>query len=461
MFPSHLRIKLVSIAVASALSAVPLASQASGFALIEQSASGLGNAYSGAAAAAEDASTVYFNPAGMSLLPAGKQFSVVGHYIIPSAKFSNGSSVNASLVPTGSFSGDPGVSAFVPNAYFAMDLGPKWNLGIGLGAPFGLSTKYDSSWGGRFQAIESKIETINVNPAVSYKVNESTSLGFGVNYQSIDATLTSNANYAGAQFNGVLAAGGTRAQAAASAGALATKEGLVTLKGKDNAWGWNIGAMFKLAPATQLGVAYRSRISYTATGTVQFDSVPTAALAAGLPNGNIKLDLTVPDNLSFALNHKLDDKWQILGDATWTGWSVLKKFEVTRTNNIPATGATLNNIPYNWKDTWRAGVGANYKMNDSWLLKMGVAYDQTPTNNNDRGPRLPDGDRTWLSLGAKFSMSKTSVIDFGYAHLFVANVPINQNAGGNATNSTAAFGLINGNYSGSVDILSASYTHLF
>ncbi len=461
MFPSHCRIKLVSIAVASALSAIPLTSQASGFALIEQSASGLGNSYAGSAAAAEDASTVYFNPAGMSLLPAGKQFSIVGNYIMPSSSFNNASSVNASFVPTGNFGGGAGVSAVVPNAYFTMDLGPKWNLGIGLGAPFGLSTKYDSAWGGRFQAIESKIQTVNINPAVSYKVNETTSLGFGLNYQKIDATLTSNANYAAATFSGALAAGASRAAAAAAAGAVTQKEGLTTLKGTDSAWGWNVGAMFALSPQTRLGLAYRSSIKYTATGTVQFDNRPAGAVSTAIPNGNIKLDLKVPDNASVALSHNINDRWQILTDATWTGWSSLQKFEVTRTDNIPASGATLNNIPYNWKDTWRVGVGANHKMSDSWLLKMGVAYDQTPTNNIDRGPRLPDGDRTWLSLGAKYSMSKSSVIDFGYAHLFVANVPINNNAGGNATNSTAAYGLINGNYSGSVDILSASWTYMF
>ena len=453
MFPSHFRTKLFSIAVASALSAIPLTSQASGFALIEQNASGLGNAYAGAAAAAEDASTVYFNPAGMSLLP-GKQFSIVGSYIMPSAKFNNGSSTNASLQPTGSFSGDPGVSAAVPNAYFTMDLGPKWNLGIGVGVPFGLSTKYDSSWGGRFQAIESKIETININPAVSYKVNESVSLGFGVNYQKIKATLTNNGNYSGAVFS---AAGLAAANAVIAAG---QAQGLVTVKGDDSAWGWNVGAMFMPSPQTRVGLTYRSAIQYNANGTINYDNRP-ASLAAAAPNSNVTIALKVPDSASVALSHKINDRWQLLTDASWTGWSSVQKFEAVRTNNIPTSGAIPVSIPYNWKDTWRVGVGANHQLNDAWMLKMGVAYDQTPTNNTDRGPRLPDGDRTWLSLGAKYAVSKTSVIDFGYSHLFVANVPINNNAGGNNTNSTAAYGLINGSYSGSVDILSASWTYSF
>ncbi len=430
---------LAATAVLAALSAFPIAAQASGFALIEQSASGMGNAYSGAAAAAEDASTIFFNPAGLSLLPSGKQISVTGHYIAPSSSFNNSGSVGATGVAAGNFGGGAGVSALVPNAYFAMSLSPQWSMGVGLGVPFGLSTKYDSSWGGRFQAIESKIETLNINPTVSYKINESASIGFGVNYQTLDAKLTGNTDYA------VLGAG---------------TEGLATLKGKDSAWGWNIGAMFKLAPETRLGVAYRSRINYTLTGTAQFDNRP-AALGAAIPDGNISLNLTVPDNFSLALSHKLNDRWQLLADATWTGWSVLERFLVTRTNNVPATGATLNNIPFNWKDTWRVGIGANHKLNDSWMLKMGLAYDETPTNNIDRGPRLPDGNRTWLSVGAKYSVSKAGVLDIGYSHIFVSDPSVNTNAGGNLANSTPRFGLVKGDYTSSVDILSVSYTHSF
>ncbi len=433
------RSKLVPLAVTAALSTLPGLSHSSGFSLSEQNSSGLGNAYSGAAAAAEDASTIYFNPAGLSLLPAGKQISVSGHYIAPANSFNNSGSIGATGVQAGNFGGGGGVSALVPNAYFAMTLTPQWSMGVGLGVPFGLSTKYDSSWGGRFQAIESKIETININPTVAYKFSDAASVGFGVNYQTLDAKLTSNTDYA------VLGAG---------------TEGLATLKGKDSAWGWNVGAMFKLAPATRLGVAYRSRINYTLTGTAQFDNRP-AALAAAIPDGNVKLNLTMPDNFSLALSHHINDRWQLLADATWTGWSVLERFLVTRTDNIPATGATLNNIPYNWKNTVRMGVGANHKFNDRWTLKMGLAYDESPTNNVDRGPRLPDGDRTWLSFGAKYSMSKAGTLDFGYAHIFVNNPSVNINAGGNLTNSTPRYALINGNYTSSVDILSASYTHSF
>ena len=456
-FRSSLRVSFTSLAVASAFSALPQLANAGGFALIEQSGSGMGNAYAGSAAAAEDASTVYFNPAGMGLLPPGRQLAIAAHYIIPSTKFQNSASTGATLfgapTPTGS-GGDAGVAALVPNGYFTMDLSNAMRFGVGVNVPFGLSTEYDSDWIGRFQGIKSEVMALNINPAISWKASDAVSLGFGLNYQSLDAEFTSKTNYAAAVF---AVAGAGPAAAIAAAG---QAEGLTTLKGDDTGWGWNAGLMFTPNPKTRVGVAYRSRIKYTVEGTVRFDNRP-ALLAAAAPDGNIKLDITMPDSLSFALSHALDDRWTVLADATWTGWKVLQKFEVTRTNNVPATGATLQNNPYNWRNTWRVGVGANYKLNEAWMLKGGIAYDQAPTNDVDRGVRLPDGNRTWLSVGAKYQLSRVGTLDFGYTRILMKDPSINSNAGGNNANSTAAYALVSGKYDASVDILSVQYSHRF
>jgi long-chain fatty acid transport protein len=456
------RASLASMAAAL----LPQTCIAAGFALIEQSGSGTGNAYSGAAASAEDASTLYFNPAGMSLLPAGKQASVALHYIQPSAKFNNTSSTGATLFGAPSAnttSVDAGVAALVPNAYFVMDWSPTVRIGMGLNAPFGLSTEYPSDWIGRFQGIRSELTTLNLNPAISWKASERLAVGFGLNYQSIDAEFTSKSNYAAALFNGVLAGGGGVGAATAAAAGVAAAgqaEGLTTLKGKDTAWGWNAGVMLSLNDATRFAASYRSKIKYTLEGSVRFENRPVA-LAASAPDGNIKLDVSMPDTLSFALSHKVNDRMQLLGDLTWTGWKVLNKFEAVRTDNVPASGAILQSIPYNWRNTWRIGVGANYKLNDAWLVRGGIAYDQTPTNDTDRGVRLPDGNRTWLAIGGNYRVSPAGTLDFGYAHLFVKDSGINNNAGGANQNSTAAFALVNGTYNSSVDILSVQYNHRF
>src|SRR3989338_695967 len=166
--------------VAGAMLAMSGTAAASGFALIEQSGSGLGNAYAGGAAGAEDASTIFFNPAGMSRLN-GKQVAVAVHAIKPSAKFTSSAGV-----PSG---GDAGSLVWVPNGYFTMEINPKVKFGLGVNAPFGLQTEYTPTWAGRFQAIKSKIETINVNPSVAYQVSDSLSIGAGINYQHIHGEL--------------------------------------------------------------------------------------------------------------------------------------------------------------------------------------------------------------------------------------------------------------------------------
>ena len=454
----------ISVAVAGALSAGVSQAHAAAFALIEQNGSGLGNAYAGAAAAAEDASTIHFNPAGMSLLPGGKQFAFGVDLINPSFKFGDNGSlasgtgipVGAALRPLGSTGGDAGSLAAVPHFYFAMDVAKDWKIGVGVGAPFGLKTEYSGDWEGRFQGIKSDIKTINVNPTVSYKVNDKVSLGFGLNYQRIDAELTQAVNYVAGTFGGVLAATGSLAAAGAVAGAIpaASAEGTVAIKGSDSAWGYNLGAMFQLSPQTRLGVAYRSSIKYNVAGTANFSGTPAglpAAAAAGFSSGNVSADIKVPDTLSLALNHQLNQKWTLLGDLTWTGWAKLKELRFVRD-----TGVTLGATPENFRNTLRAGIGAIYRYNDQWSSKVGLAYDQTPVNNIDRTPRLPDENRTWLSIGGQYRPSKATTLDFGYAHLFVRDASINQNAG-----STPGYGMLTGNYKNSADILGVQFSYRF
>jgi long-chain fatty acid transport protein len=395
---------MVGWSVAGALLVMSGGAAASGFALIEQSASGLGNAYAGGAAGAEDASTVFFNPAGMSRL-SGKQIAVAVHDITPSAKFSG---TGASGTDMG---GDAGGSTFVPNAYFTMEMQPNLKMGVGVNSPFGLQTEYDAAWVGRYQAIKSKIETINVNPSIAYQVNEALSLGAGVDYQHISGELS---NFAGIA-------------------------GTATVKGTDYAWGYNLGALYNVSSSTRIGVAYRSAISYTLTGTV------TTALPAA--NGPVSLDLKLPDTLSLSGFHQLNDTWDVMADVTWTGWSTFKQVKV-----VDGTGATISNTPENWKNTVRVSVGATQHYNEQWLARAGLAYDQAPVPDAFRTARIPDNNRTWLALGGQYKPAKASAIDFGYAHLFVSDSSINE--------SNPAPALV-GTYKNKVDILSAQFTQSF
>jgi long-chain fatty acid transport protein len=420
---AHIEIRrtALSLAVAGVFAGGVSQAHASAFALIEQSASGLGNSYAGAAAAAEDASTIFYNPAGMSLLPGGMQVSAGLALINLSAKFSDsGSSAPAGIGSLGGNGGDAGGLSAVPNLYFAMDLAKNWKFGVGVSVPFGLKTEYAPTWMGRFQAIKSDIKTLNVNPSVSYKLDDKMSFGFGLNYQQIDAELS----------RAVVIGPGA--------------ETVATVKGKDNSSGFNVGAMFQPTPDTRLGVSYRSSIKYNVSGTVNVAAVPAL-------NGNANVDIKMPDTFSIALNHRLDSKWTLLGDVTRTGWAKIKDLTIVTSNGQPP-----NVTQENFKNTWRVGVGAVHRYDDAWSIKMGLAYDQTPVNDTDRTARLPDNNRLWLSVGGQYRLSKAGTLDFGFAHLFIKDAPINQNGG-----SAAANGQLVGTYKGSVDILGVQYAHRF
>lgn len=400
-----LRIKQLAILIMTGLPGVTLAS---GFALIEQSASGLGTAFAGAAASAEDASTIFFNPAGMTLLPE-KQLVVAGHLIEPSARFSG----TVSPPIGGGQGGDAGSLAFVPNVYFAYQLAPDLHLGVGINSLFGLTTEYDASWVGRVQAIKSDLKTVNINPSIAYRISDSLSLGAGFSFQHVEAELTS------------------------FAGALGTAK----IKAKDDGWGFNLGALWQLSAGTRLGLAYRSQIDYGLHGSASFSANPAV-------NGPLTADLTVPDSASLSLFHRPNPQWDVLADVTWTGWNVFNKLLINMPAPIPDS-LTVEN----WKDSWRYSLGANYHMDEKLTLRGGLAFDQTPVPDaTHRTPRIPDEDRTWLAFGGQYKISKQGSLDLAYAHLFVKDPSINSAAGGTT---------LTGKYSNHIDILSAQYTHTF
>ena len=445
-----------ALSVASALSfAFAQQARASAFALHEQGVSGLGNAYAGAAAAAEDASTVWWNPAGMARLPHGKHILLGGHLIMPSTEFNNsgstpGAASNPGLLGNG---GDAGESAFVPNMFFAMDLNPVWSVGIGINVPFGLKTEYDQDWIGRFQGIESEVKTLNFNPAVSYKISERASIGFGVSYQRAEIDLLSAVNYSG------IAAGAGGAPLLAAVGGPGV-EGRNSTSVDGDAWGFNIGALFNVAPATRVGVHYRSSLDYETEGSTSFTNVPAAfagvpALAAGTSNGDVKLDLETPASFSLSAAHSASERLELLADATWTEWSSIKQLPLVRTSGA-ASGQTLDTLTFNFEDSWRLALGANYQWSGPWTLRAGVAYDQSPVPNaQDRSVRLPDNDRYWLSLGATYRQSAASRFDVGYTFINVKDADIENDQ------TARARGIVRGTYEASVNILSLQYQHSF
>ena len=401
----------------------PLAANAAGFALIEQSASGMGNAFAGGGAVAEDASTIYFNPAGMTYIE-GTQLVGALHLIKPNVEFNDNGSVKATGVPPlGGTGGDAGDLAFVPNAYFKMDYSETIKLGIGLNAPFGLKTEYDSTWAGRFQAIKSEFKTININPALALKVNDQLSIGAGISAMWAQATLSRAVNR-------VIAG-----------------ENTVHIKGDDWGFGYNLGAIFQATPDSRISFAYRSKVNQQLEGDATFGD----ALAAN--NTTVKASIVLPETLSISAFSKMNDTWDVMGDVTWTHWSRFKELRIDFANALPDSVTTEN-----WDNTMRYSIGANYHYSDTIKLRAGLAYDEEAISDEFRTARIPGNDRKWISVGANWKLTENSFMDVGYSHLFISSASINDNQSAPAKGRN---GILKGSYNGRVDILSLQYTHNF
>ncbi len=236
----------VAAAVAGAVLALGATQAlATGFQLNEQSASGIGNAFAGGAAFTDDISAMWWNPAVLSKFER-RQFVQGLHVVVPKIEFNNDGSVPALNQPLGGNGGDAGGWNFIPNLYVSMPINNQFAFGLGVNGPFGNKTQYSEGWLGRYQALDSKIITINVNPAFSWKVTPEFSVGAGVNFQYIDGRFTNNANYSAALASaaaGAAAAGQIPAALVPQiVGATAGLDSGVVITGDDTAWGWNIGA---------------------------------------------------------------------------------------------------------------------------------------------------------------------------------------------------------------------------
>lgn len=435
------------------LSALGPQAQASGFALIEQSVSSMGTAYAGGAAQAEDATTIFFNPAGMTRL-TGTLVSAGAQIIIPQAKFKDSGSTFAAALggaPLGGGNGgDAGEAAAVPHAYLSHQLNEKTWFGFAINAPFGLATKYDDGWVGRYHALKSEVKTINLNPSLAYKVNDKVSLGVGLSAQYMEAELSNAIDFGSIDAATPLGLG---------LGGPGASDGKVVLEGDSWGWGFNLGTLIDLSEQTRLGLHYRSEIKQTLKGSADFSGAAQAAVAGvtGIfTDTAVKSSIKLPATASISLFHEINPEWSVMADYTWTNWSKVPELRFDFSNAQPDGVTTLN-----WKNSSRYSIGASYSPASSpWVFRGGLAFDETPIPDSSvRTPRVPGEDRTWVTIGAGYRSSDTLTFDFGYAHIFVDDAVISKAAA--AGTEDFIRGALNGSYDSSVDIFSAQLEYRF
>ncbi len=402
------KLSLVSLAVSACIASG--VAQGAGFALNELSAGAAGTANAGRAANPEDASIMSSNPAGIAFLDKA-QWTFGGAVVMPTGEVKNATGSKGQIIgnPGSAGTGDGGdflSPAFVPSAYFAAPIDDKWSVGFGMYVPFAAKTDYDDNFAGRYLATKTELTNINLQSTLSYKFNDNLSVGLGVFASHMEGTLANNQFLLGMEIDSVM-------------------------EGDDWGYGWNVGMLWNPSERTSIGMSYTSKVDFTVEGdmTVSGD-------ATGKAPGS--LDVTLPDKFEIGITHQLDDRWTLLAGALWTGWSSFDEINaiadegltvnVPGMGNIPVYGPgdVATHVPENWKDSWAWSVGAEYKYNSQWTLKGGYAYDNSPVRNEYRTARIPDVDREWLTIGAKYQPNQDYTIDMAYGYMLKKDTSINE-----------------------------------
>jgi len=383
-----MKIKQLVLAVISV--SVAGSTLAGGFSLSEQSVSAMGTANAGRASHAQDASVVFNNPAAMHQLKQA-QFTQAVAFIDAQTKIKN---VTTPL--PGTNDGDMVPHTFIPSGYFTSGDKGGWAWGVGVYGSFGLKTNYESTFAGRHLGDKSSVKVTTIQPALSYRINDKVSVGFGPTINKVDALLTKNV-------------------AAFTGGAIANTE----LKGDDYGYGYNLGIHAVLDENTSAGVVYRSKVKYkiddgtlTTTGTGA-PTGPGGPFIGGAGNYTAATGLSTPENVELALTHKLNAKNTIHAGAAWTRWSRLKELSIQTSN--PLVGTTVET--FNWKDSVGYSMGMTHAVCDKLELRAGLAYDNSPVAPADRGVRLPSADRRIASIGAGYKLSPSQTIDASYTYV--------------------------------------------
>ena len=352
------------------------------------------------------------------MLGAGRENEVGVHLVMPNAAYADrGSTLTLRQPPpaspviqrTGGVESNGGENALVPNFYYAAELGKNARYGLGLTSPFGLTTRYDANWVGRYHAIKTELITVELNPTAAFKINDTLSLGAGITLMKAEAEI-SQAQYIGP---------GT--------------DGRSTVQGDDTAFGFNFGALLGDENA-RIGLGYRSRTDLDIEGDLNI--VPL-----GIKTG-ANADLILPATAYLSGFKRLGKNLALLATLRWTDWSEFEELRIEFDNGLPAAVT-----PQNWKDSNTYSIGLRYRPDHRWAFRFGYAKDESPIKNDEfRTPRIPDTDRDWLAFGVSYRASAKTRVDFAYAHLFTDDAPVHETIDLNAAMPGTIISDLNGTY---------------
>jgi long-chain fatty acid transport protein len=418
LLQKSLQISALALGIAGALAVGPVS--ASGFQLRENSVKALGRSSAGTAVAKDDASVVANNPAAMVNLDK-TTVQVDATDINLDANFTGSATTALGTPVTGGNGGDPGHPQVVPALAVVVPVG-DFRLGASVSAPFGLKTKYDADWVGRYNAINSDVKTVDLTFSAAWAISDRFSLGAGVVYQRTDVTL-SNA----IDFGTALCVGASPTNPALTCANPAfpfhpqSADGQVEVKGNDNSYGWLLGAQWRPTDSFTIGYSHHSKIDHTLRGNADFTTPASVAAVLGPMDGAIYAPLTTPSIDTLSARWDINQQFRVMADLQRTGWNSLENVTIYRADG------TLLGPPeaFDWKDTTFFGVGGEWDMSDAFTFRAGIGRDESPTNDRTRTPRLPDNTRMLYSIGMTWRATDAFSVDAAWQRINIDSPSIN------------------------------------
>lgn len=390
---------LLSIAILSGIATYSNHALAAGFQLAEYSATGLGRAYAGEAAMADNAGSQWRNPALLTYLK-GTQVSGGATYVNPNIDVSGNVSYNGNDYDVNAE--DYADDAVIPNFYLSHQLNDKIGLGLALGTNYGMTSDLTGDYAASHYGDSAEVITQELNLNIGYQLTKTVSIGGGIRYVMAEGHF------------------GASAPAHSAAAQYYDVDTLKYMEGDTTEWGWQVGSVWQINDHHRVGFAYKSEVNLklegTATGYGFFGDNTTTASGY--------LPLTLPATAELASMYQLSDQTTITASFNWTNWSSFDKLEAT----VDGIG-TSNVKDEGWKDNYRFAVGAEHQINSKWLVRTGIAYDTSAVSDDNRSATIPETDRTWLSLGTGYNWSPQLTFDAAFTYIIAKDATISEPRG--------------------------------
>lgn len=376
---------------------------AGGILLYEAGQEGSGLANAGSAALATDPSILMNNPAGISALK-GTQVSMNGFLVLGDVTFDRDEQNDFSGNEGGNAVLAPGSSFFVSH-----EVNDQASIGFGLYG-LGLNVNYDDDWAGRYFTQESSLYGYSFQPTYSYKINEGLSLGIGPRfvYGTYRTEIAVNNNLQPSD---------------------SYRDGQLRYEDTDFGAGINLGLHYQMDERTTLGVSYTSKIDLEFEDRPEQKHIENPLLRTAFDRINLsslELEMTFPQIVAASVAYKLDDQWTLLGSVNWQDWSEFGEIGVAADTSLGTPTRTLSR---EYQDTWHVSVGAQHTISPKLRWNMGVAYDTSAVDDEDRTVDNPMNDAWRFATGINYQMTEEMSVNMSYTLIWMGDMEIEQTKG--------------------------------